>query len=263
MSDRIVKTNDELIDQYFKECENHILQKYSNAVYPIYGANEHKEPEHIGSCFIVEKDKIKYLITAHHVLEHLESTNLYIGTLNGLIPIRGESAYFNKEHKIDMAAIRLESSIDLNYFLTDFIYNDSMRHNYDYGIFLGYPNTRNKKVAKKRKIEILAYLDKFNYNSDIFKSLKIKQDDYFAINYYSKKVVNSDGLIGSYIQPEGISGCPLMMLNITANSYRYNTLPEAQICGVVVEGHADKKLVLALRSKFIFILINKLENSLV
>ena len=54
-----------------------------------------------------------------------------------------------------------------------------------------------------------------------------------------------------------------MMLNITANSYIYNTLPEAQICGVVVEGHADKKLVLALRSKFIFILINKLENSLV
>lgn len=112
-------------------------------------------------------------------------------------------------------------------------------------------------------MRILAYLDKLNHNSDIFKSLNIKQDDYFAINYYSKKVINNNGSISSYIQPEGISGCPLIMLNITANSYIYNTLPEARICGVVVEGHVDKKIVLSLRSKFIFILINKLENSLV
>lgn len=153
MSDRIVKTNDELIDQYFKKCENHILQKYANAVYPIYGANEHKEPEHIGSCFIVKKDEIKYLITAYHVLEYLESTNLYIGTLSGLIPIKGESAHFDEEHKIDITVIRLESSVNLNYFLTDFIDNNSICCNYDYGIFLGYPNTKNKKVAKKQRDE--------------------------------------------------------------------------------------------------------------
>ena len=274
MSNRVIKTHTEIASEYYKKCTEHIFNMLSNVVYPIYGADNQGNPIHIGSCFIIERNFKKFLITASHVINEKEQskTNLYIGIrgkYGGLIDIIGNTIFLNsknsKTDKIDIAVIKLEETrynsikwkklVALSF---DYLEHNSNNVTEKLGVAIGYPNSKNKISRHNLKMTGLSHSSLIIHKEDVFISIGASPKDHILIEY-DKKVKDSDGNFHKSSTPTGMSGGPLVTFNVEVNDYLQDIIPDIKISGVLIEYHKLKKVLLATKIKYVLEAIQKLE----
>ncbi len=74
-----IQTINEISRDILNEWSENARARYRDAVRPIYGATGKGDPDHIGSCILLEVDGEQFLLTAAHVLDHNQNTSLYLG----------------------------------------------------------------------------------------------------------------------------------------------------------------------------------------
>lgn len=275
MSNRIIKTHTEIASEYYKKCTEHIFNMLSNVVYPIYGADNQGNPIHIGSCFIIEHNVKKFLITASHVINQKKQakTDLYIGIkgeCGGLFNVIGNTCLINSKNskldKIDIAVIKLEKN---RYNLVTWeklaaLSFDYLEHNSNdvaekFGVAIGYPNSKNKISRHNLKMTGLSHSSLMIHEEDLFISIGANPQNHILIEY-DKKVKDSDDNIHQSSIPTGMSGGPLVTFNIEVNDYLQDIIPNIKISGVLIEYHKLKKVLLATKIKYVLEAIQKLEK---
>ena len=275
MSNKVIKTHTEMTSEYYKKCTEHIFNMFSNVVYPIYGADNQGNPIHIGSCFIIERNFKKFLITASHVINEKEQpkTNLYIGIRDengGLVDIIGNAIFLNskksKTDKIDIAVIKLEekrynSVIWKKLVSLPFNYLEYSSHNVaeKLGVAIGYPNSKNKISRHNLKMTALSHSSLIIHKEDVFISIGANSKDHILIEY-DKKVKDSNDNLHNSPTPTGMSGGPLVTFSIEVNNYLQDIIPDIKISGVLIEYHKLKKVLLATKIKYVLEAIQKLEK---
>ena len=269
-NNRLVKTHSELTSEYYKKCTEHIFNIFIDYTYPIYGADNQRNPVHIGSCFIVHDNFYKYLITASHVLKEKDSgkNNLYIGIRDsGFMHIIGQTVFLNSNNndkdKIDIAVMKLEKSryndIEWGRFVS--VNMDVLELNefsYAAGVAVGYPNSKNKISKNNLFMKGLFYSSMIINNSKIFNLIGANSNDHLLLEY-DRKVKNDDGIIENSIKPIGMSGGPLISFDVSnITDYLKDTIPRTKITGVLIEFHREHKVILAIKVKYVLKAIEKL-----
>ncbi|ULJ69957.1 hypothetical protein MIS45_03740 [Wielerella bovis] len=275
MDTKLIKTHNELVSEYYKKCTSYIFNMFSNIVYPIYGADNQGNPIHIGSCFIVEYNFNKFLITASHVIneKNKAKTNLYIGIKGengGLIDIIGNLILLNskidKSDKIDIAVIKLAKTrynTDIWNRLTylPFRYLEHQKDDVTkkIGVAIGYPNSKNKISRHNLKMTGLSHSSLLIHEEDIFISVGANSENHILVEY-DETVKDEKDIIYNAPKPTGMSGGALVTFNLAVNNYLQDTLPDIKVSGVLIEYHKIKKVLLATKIKYVLKAIEELEK---
>lgn len=85
-----LKSIREIAIERAEECCKIVSARFLPSVRIIYGSEKGLKPVSIGTCFFLQISNCSLLVTAAHVLDENKYTALYVGDLNGLIPIEGD-----------------------------------------------------------------------------------------------------------------------------------------------------------------------------
>lgn len=132
----------------------HAIDAIKGCVTPIFDVNEKRQAELLGSAVLIEVADECFLCTAKHVINQNKTSTLYIdGPVNFEI-LEGDF-YASQEH--DIAVLRLmpaqkETLKKYKPLGADDIANQVQASASKYAEFVGFPETRNKKIYKQNKI---------------------------------------------------------------------------------------------------------------
>lgn len=244
-----------------------MIRVFSKGIYPIYGDGTNKKPYHIGSCFIVGDGENKYLITASHVVEHYryKRTTLYIG-LERLLEIIGDINFtINNQgkDKLDIAIIKLRKSYygklwyKIKVLPLGFL-DINKKYEYNAAAILGYPNSKNKISINNFTKTAVCYMNsliKYSDSPDLFNLINVDYESHLIIKY-DKIMTNKNGNQNA-IHPSGMSGGPLVLINITNNLFGFYDL-NVFIGGVVIEYHKKHRVIIATKTEKILEILSRL-----
>lgn len=248
METKAIKSLNELALERLVECQNKLTQRFISSVRSVYGARKNGNPEHIGSCVIIEYNGEKFLITAAHVIDENKNTSLYFSSDGCLCEITGEfnsSKAINGDRKddiIDVAALRLNdnqiSQIGTSFIPHNEILWDEACLENKMGLVIGFPNSKNNRYnsSKKKVITTPAiYSDKMFSAKDIVS--KKYENHNIAIKFNKKKCKNENGEIKHTFKPTGLSGGGLFLMADVSNieSYELNSICRGRLCGILIE----------------------------
>ena len=130
------------------------IEPFKDCVTPISAVNEKGEAQLLGSAVLIEIADDRFLCTAKHVIDDNKDTTLYLDGPVKFEILRGDF-YASQEH--DIAVLRLTSS--QNETLKKYkplsvndIANQSQAAACRYAEFVGFPETKNRKVYKQNRI---------------------------------------------------------------------------------------------------------------
>ena len=254
---------------FMSNLSESIISVFSKGIYPIYGDGTNKKPYHIGSCFIVGDSENKYLITASHIIEHYryKRTTLYIG-LGKLLEVIGDVSFtINNQgkDKIDIAIVKLRKS-----YYGDFWYkikslsleflDINKKYEYNGAAILGYPNSKNKISINNFTKTAVCYINliiKYSDNPELFSLVKADDESHLIIKY-DKTMTNKNGNQNA-IHPSGMSGGPLVLINITNNLFGFHDL-NIFIGGVIIEYHKKHRVIIATKTEKILGVLSRLTH---
>ena len=74
-----IRTLREVARERIVECADAAREKFRESILPVYGIREDGRPEQWGSTTLLEIEGRRFLVTAAHVLDHAQRSNLYVG----------------------------------------------------------------------------------------------------------------------------------------------------------------------------------------
>lgn len=253
---QLKKRMDELVDS--------AVERFRSAVRPIYGADEHGYPVHIGSCVLLDlANGVKALLTAGHVIDwHTErGTALYVGGVNKLIKIEGdffctESPDGNRYNdRWDFAATKLPNDmyedIGARFISLDEIVTDDLSTTGYLYTALGYPNSKNDNLDAKRS-SVVGNLVAYTNTSKTTKLLADKYGDggmHHLFLGYAKYSRDEIGTKVSSIKPDGMSGGPVLDVGRLSDPkvFRAEIQPTPRLAGMTIELWLPQKVLVATR----------------
>ncbi|CAK1343113.1 Uncharacterised protein [Burkholderia pseudomallei] len=187
------------------------------AVRPIYRADDRGNPDHEGSCVLLQLNGEKYMVTASHVMEagKIEDSELYVGGENQFVKVTGEylrtpapAGILNDPY--DFAVWRLSDADvadlgDVVYVGSDNISRGQTSSDGHVYSIIGYPNTKNRSVDRNLRLASSRRWNYFSVPRDGTKAanvMGVSGSEHIFIGYdkHSKdstgKTVNSVGLRG-------------------------------------------------------------------
>lgn len=252
-----------IIDEYPDAKELNLVtalvEKWQRALIIFYAprANSTKEHDAVGSGFLIKTDGVHKILTADHVLDHLQLNNCYFTLNNVRFPLTQSLAKRNPKH--DCAEIMPTFEI-ITHKETFIYFIDERRDNLEPTssmIIPGYPSSKNGLHADKPNAVQHAYCLLFNH----FEYDKGTDDLYFHFDS-RKKMVHpsmfepcSTGKSLPYLN--GMSGAPVLqiMKNINTGALTLRAV------GIFKEHHRkrEKMLVASTLSLFSSELIDLIE----
>lgn len=124
---------------------------------PIFDVNEKHEAELLGSAVLIEASGETFLCTAMHVIVENENSTLYIDGPSQMEILQGDF-YCSAEH--DVAVLKL-TPVQITLFQKysalrdEYIANQTQASTSKYVEFVGFPETKNRKVCQQNKIKKL------------------------------------------------------------------------------------------------------------
>lgn len=102
----------EILNDFAARAEN----RFCRSVLPIVGAKRNGNHDPIGSCVLIEREGVPYLVTAAHVLKHNSDTSLYVGTdkphlIEAEFTVGRETDGNQGADRIDLAVARLDAEM--------------------------------------------------------------------------------------------------------------------------------------------------------
>lgn len=252
----------ETISRRGTELSEKAVANYRNAILPIYGSTQNGLPEHIGTCITLEVYSQKVLLTAAHVIDENKYTTLYVGVKN-LIPL--EMEFYASANKIgdrsddpfDFAAGKLPSNIiakldDVTYISASDICFEENEPEGSIFTFVGYPNSKNKKIDRVQKKAIGSLFQYWNtraIDKSFMRKIGVSDKTHILSKFNSKHSREIDGRRVNSIMLNGMSGGAVFGLGKLSDLSILSgkQTPEPRLVGLIVEYHRQEGLVLATR----------------
>lgn len=249
----------EAIRNHLEGCVAAAVAKYSAAIHPIYRADRNGRPTLFGTCFGLELNGRKYLVTAAHVVDDIAADGGYIPSRGTLVPLLGDfyctSAPSGKraDDHFDFAWKELGSDDFTQlgwstYFSsTDFCENKDSSEGRVY-LIVGYPRSKNKKAnptTRQVRPKRHAY-----YSTGKLRPgwLGLSGNDHIVIEQEGRSA-GGDGVEVNTVHLRGLSGGPVLDLGRQSSmSDLASTAPYAgRLAGIFIEGHEDVELLLSTK----------------
>lgn len=252
-----IQTINEISRDILNEWSENARARYRDAVRPIYGATGKGDPDHIGSCILLEVDGEHFLLTAAHVLDHNQNTSLYLGG-DELILLQFEalatiapSGDRDKDHA-DFAIARLDpetlAKLSGAMFITqnDFSPHVGSAEGRVYSC-LGYPNSKNKpKPYNGKNIKPMIGL----YTSVGRPSTKLpmiaNDKCHILIDHNAKFSRDETGNRVSSIALPGFSGGAIIDLGFISPD-TISSPPQPKLAALLIEAHKNEHVILGTR----------------
>jgi len=269
---RILSIQD-IVHQRKIECVGVLSRKFMNSVRPIYGSTEGGAPDHIGSCVLVDFNGRKHLVTAAHVLDHLDETHLYVGGEIDLVPFNQKARVTNAlsgnrhDDRIDIAVITIDdkciSKMGQVVFLDeDDILFESCSSDEVVYMALGYPNSRNKRLYKKKgKVSQnpFVYSSTLITKKDTFKEVKAFPEIHYLLQFDKKKSKDPSNNTITAISPKGASGGGLFTVDGLGRMETYinpSNNCHGKLVGVLIEYHPQTNVIIATKMAIVKDIMN-------
>ncbi len=258
----MIKTFKEIVREQLEAGVNAASEKYKEAVRPIYGVDRNGRPSHIGSCFLLEFQSKKYLITAAHVIDHSETTTLRIGGSTDLVILEGEFFMTVAPEDVrandhyDFAWIRISEEFFSSLGGVGIIKESdiSPRLLNSKGrvyLCLGYPRSKNKKAdptTRKLRPKRARYYSTWQEMPELYADIGISDDDHIAIGRKMRSR-DGEGLIVNSIGPRGMSGGPLIDIGgmVSIQEFSTGVTNPPKLSGVLIEHYAEHDAILSVK----------------
>ena len=266
MNTSVIKTFKEIIREQVEAGSSAASEKYKRAVLPIYGTDRNGKPAHVGTCFLVEIDGKKHLVTAAHVLDNAKKTSLWVSGTGPLRAIEGNSwstvppGGDRKEDHFDFAWLQIDDAFftslgDVLTIKEEDIAERPVSYKGRVYLCLGYPRSKNKKVNPKTNAlrpKRARYFSTWQEMTDLYKDLGISGDHHIAI---SRKDHSRDdeGLIVNSFGPRGLSGGPLIDLGgmVSMPEIATGVTNPPKIAGVLIEHYEEHEAILSVKIEIV------------
>lgn len=198
---------------------------FKACVTPIFDVNESSEPELLGSAVLIEVASEIYFCTAKHVIDKNTNSSLYIDGPAELQILTGE--FFTSDGH-DVAVLKLTSDQikELNKYTplqTDDIATQSQTLASKYVVFIGYPETKNRKLYQQNKLERHIQLNGCKPIEITTAKVHVSFNQKKNIDTHSRKRVTAP-------DPHGMSGGA--MFGGTVNSATIRGNPRPKLIGI-------------------------------
>lgn len=237
-------------------------KKYKCTTMPIYGSDKNYNPYHIGTCFILDIEGYKYLVTAAHIVDEAKNTTLYIPGAKDLVPIEGEfycttpvSCKRDDDH-YDYAWLnitgdffnRLENS---NYILETDISNNNLSPEKRVYLAIGFPRSKNKKANPKTKIlkpKFARYYSTWKAMPELYAELNLTGDSHISIDYKQQSRDEVGDIVNSF-SPVGMSGGLMIDLGriVTPDELSRSEAYSGLVSGLLIEYHKNHNAILSIK----------------
>ena len=252
-----IQTVDDISHDVLKERSEAARTHYRGAVRPIYGVKGQGTPDHIGSSILLHLDEGHFLLTAAHVLDHNQSTSLYLGG-DDFILLQFEALATaapdgdrGKDH-VDFAIAALDpealSKLTGAVFITK---NDISAYvgPVDGRLYtcLGYPNSKNKPNPYKGTTVTprLGMYTSVGRPSTTLSAIATDHD-HILVDYNAKFSRDENGDRVQSIALRGFSGGAIIDLgSISLESIA--TPPQPKLAAILIEAHANEKVILGTK----------------
>jgi len=230
------------------------------AVLPIYRMKLNGKAEHEASCILVFRDNMHLLVTAAHVIDPNNRSNLHIPVQGRLRQLEGDVVMTTPQRGIprpdryDFLVLRMTPRFVAA--LGDVIYvtehelcpSDTNTVGRAYMAF-GYPVSKNKKIDHaNREIRLtkLSYAGNVSPDAAFARKLGISGDDHLFLKY-EKRSRDLGGAVVNSISPKGMSGGALFDLG-TGDPLDPAWSPGPfGLAGMIIENHYPQKRMVAVK----------------
>lgn len=242
-------------------------EQFIDAVRPVYGRDINDRSKHIGSCLFIEWQGRHYLVTAAHIVDWAENTELFVAVADDFKPIAESFIITEKPEKgrdydhYDFAWLELSDEIlpgyrSFTYITPEMIVPRTYPQQRNLHLALGYPNSRNKTKAAGRPVEphYLKYSATLTPAPDLCKEYGISSGTHLFLNHDNKRSKDSAGKIVNSYSPIGASGGALVNLGTMGVDGR---VPRGKLAGLLIENINRHKVIVAVR---IHVILSKIEE---
>jgi|GEM_PF-1853064 hypothetical protein len=263
----LVKNVNEIRFERLKEITQAVTANFMRSVHPIYynERDDHDQPSLWGTCFTLEHEGAKCLVTAAHVID--QTFALYIGSSIGgpLIPIPDDARVWatskpgndRKKDHYDFAFWKLNQDIidqlgEVQYIQDFQIADDRTLATGRRYLALGYPYSKNKKrdVSKHSlgRPMVQPYSCEVRESPKLAKRLGTTRGDHFFLGFekYSK---DEKGNRVSSINPHGMSGGALIDMGMIGdpNNLSADKVVDGRLAGVLIEVPEGENAIVAVK----------------
>ncbi len=228
------------------ELADRAKTRFRASVRTIHGVTDGGEPEHIGSCILLDLRGSKVLLTAAHVADWNATTMLYVGGSSGTVPIetpflKTDAPNGRRDDDVyDFAATKLSDTAVAQLgdgYITegDILLYPNIEPGHLYTA-LGYPNSKHKRLDRVKK-SIPLHL--FSYSSTSRLDDKLAtwgEGKHHLFLSYQKHSRSEDGLKVASISPRGLSGGLVIDVGKPSDPrvYRDETCPVPKLAGMTI-----------------------------
>lgn len=252
-----IQTINEISRDVLNERSEAARARYKGAVRPIYGATGKGDPDHIGSSILLHLAEGHFLLTAAHVLDHNQSTSLYLGGDEFMLlefeALATAAPGGNRdEDHADFAIAPLNPELLAKLTGATFITQNEISsyagpaEGRVYSC-IGYPNSKNKPNPYKGKkvTPMIGTYSSVGRPSAMLPAIASDQD-HILVDHDAKFSRDENGRRVSSIALPGFSGGAIIDLGrISADSIA--SPPEPKLAALLIEAHAKEKVILGTR----------------
>lgn len=259
-----LKTIGEIALERLDICSTEVGQQFFSAVRPCFVLDDINQPVAVGSCFFLQLDGSRYLLTAAHVLDEAENNQVYVSAgsgfelLTGLFGVTEKPGGDRNNDYYDFAFVELSDAQCDNLGATSFITESMISHNRSDKerrgyMALGFPEQMQLTNYDVRRIftEAWTYVGFHRPNQALNESLGISGEQHFAIRF-DQRVKTFKGAERDAPNPKGTSGGILIDLgNFDPEKMRPNTPCTGLLSGILIEHRCEHGIILAADIRFI------------
>lgn len=239
-------------------CSKIVGQRFFKAVRPCFALDEFNQPVAVGSCFFMELNGTRYLVTAAHVLDEAELSPIYIASgtsfapLTGLFSVTSKPGGKRSNDRHDFAFVELTQQqceeMSADFFITeDMISQNRTRKERRAYMALGFP----ERMQLVNYGEHMAFSEAWTYvgfhrHADALNaSLEITGERHFSIRF-EDRVKTFKGTERDALDPRGVSGGILIDLgNFDPAKLRPDEPCKGLLAGILIEHHRGHETMLA------------------
>ena len=236
-------------------------KEFKPSIRAVYVADNNGDLSHLGSCVLLSINQENYLLTAAHIVDKAQKATLYInGTANELVCINGLFMITNKPElgrdadHYDFAWLHLSDKLIELCGKDDFITEERLIEGAESSegiiyLALGYPCSKNEPNRFKKTISpnYFRYADMVKSDKKLCQKLGISGADHLFLNYNFKHSKNERGFLINAIKPQGLSGGALVDMGTIADWNKPGFKAVGKLAGLIIEGHKDHKVVVAVK----------------
>ncbi|WP_147300579.1 trypsin-like peptidase domain-containing protein [Lysobacter silvisoli] len=259
-----LKTIAEIGLERLDKCSQIVGQIFYRAVRPCFALDDLNQPVAFGSCFFIQLDGARYLVTAAHVLDQAERTPVYISGRTSLVALTGLFSVTNKpggnrnNDHYDFAFVELSehqcNEIEVEFFITeDMISKNRVAKESRGYMALGFPHSLQlvSHETLRAFTEAWTFVGFHHQSPELNEGIGITGNEHFTIRFQNR-VKKFNGPERDAVEPQGASGGILIDLGNFDPSKLHPDAPcKGLLAGILIEHHRAHETIMATDIQFV------------